>query len=425
MKRQDVKKRPLSDTVLLNLEPESVVYRVLDGKGLYLRVKPGGQKSWELRYKRHDGKWTWLGLGSYPRVSGALARKQADELNADIASGQCPRASRLARQFQARQASQNTFECLAREWHSTRLPGWQPGTGKQALSALEKHVFPVFAYRPFNDIQPLEWMEFFRGLQRKGILSQSGRIRRYCSEIYDLARVTGRSQHNPIEGLRRFLQSSRTTNYSHVSAQELPSLLRAIRDDPHSPEVRIGLRLLCLLAVRPSELREAHWSEFDLERRLWTIPAERMKKRREHLVPLSRQALAALRALREITGQHTLLFPGRVDDSKPRSNTVFLMALRRLGYQGRQTGHGFRHIASTLLHEHDFNPNHIEAQLSHVKGGVAGVYNKARYLEQRAVMMQWYADHLDALEIPRNSNEPASQHEASFCLDASPTSLLY
>ncbi|MDR3563753.1 MAG: site-specific integrase, partial [Negativicutes bacterium] len=143
--------------------------------------------------------------------------------------------------------------------------------------------------------------------------------------------------------------------------------------------------------------REARWDEFDLDKALWTIPAERMKRRREHLVPLPRQAVELLRDLRNLTGGYPLLFPGRSDTTKPRSNTVFLMALRRLGYEGRQTGHGFRHIASTILNEHGFDENHIEAQLSHIKEGVAGVYNKAQYLTQLTTMMQWYADHQDTL----------------------------
>ncbi|MNN44903.1 Prophage CP4-57 integrase [compost metagenome] len=161
--------------------------------------------------------------------------------------------------------------------------------------------------------------------------------------------------------------------------------------------MRIGLQLLTMLACRPSELREASWEEFDLDAGLWLIPAERMKRRREHLVPLPRQAAELLLELHNITGSYPLLFPGRSDTTKPRSNTVFLMALRRLGYEGRQTGHGFRHLASTILNENGFDSQHVEAQLSHVKEGVRGVYDKSTYLEQRKVMMQWYADHLDTL----------------------------
>lgn len=246
----------------------------------------------------------------------------------------------------------------------------------------------------------MEWMELLRGLERQGILEQMSRVRAYCKDIYDLARVTGRAVNNPLEGVHKFLSSGKAENYAHVSPDELPGLLRAIRSYPHAKDVQLGLRLLTLMAVRPSELREAQWVEFDFDKRLWTVPVERKgrKKGREHLVPLCTQAVEALIELRQLTGAYPLLFPGRSDRTKPRSDTVFLMALRRLGYEGRQTGHGFRHIASTILNEHGYPADHIEAQLSHKAQGVRGIYNKAQYLEQRTQMMQWYADHLDSLE---------------------------
>ena len=243
----------------------------------------------------------------------------------------------------------------------------------------------------------MEWMNFLRGMEETGIVEQTSRVRGMCREIYDLARVTGRATHNPLEGLHKFLLTKPVENFAHVSPEELPALLRAIQSYPHATDVRIGLQLLTMLACRPSELREARWQELDLDAGLWLIPAERMKRRREHLIPLPNQAVALLRELHNITGNYPLLFPGRSDTTKPRSNTVFLMALRRLGYEGRQTGHGFRHLASTILNENGFDSQHVEAQLSHVKEGVRGVYAKSTYLEQRKMMMQWYADHLDKL----------------------------
>ncbi|MCY1526708.1 Prophage integrase IntS [compost metagenome] len=398
MKRQQIKRRPLADTTLSTLEPEATVYREHDGNGLYFRVKPNGQKSWELRYKKPDGKWSWLGLGGYPEVSGALARKKAAELRAEAANGNNPLVTKHARKAAAIAAATNTFEKLAREWYEARRPGWEEGTARRIIGALQLHVFPVFGARPFTEITPMEWMEFLREMERKGIVDQTGNVRRFCKEIYDLARVTGRALYNPLEGLHKFLQSRAAENYAHVSHEELPALLRAISAYPHANDIRLGLRLLMLTAVRPSELREAPWSEFDLKKALWNIPAARMKKRRDHVVPLSKQALEILRKLQELNGRYPLLFPGRNDRTKPRSNMAFNMALRRMGYEGRQTGHGFRHIASTLLRENGFPREHVEAQLAHVEEGVSGVYNKAIYLEQRREMMQWYAEHLELLE---------------------------
>ncbi|ANF84154.1 integrase [Pseudomonas antarctica] len=399
MKRSEIKRRPLSDTTLAGLEPDAKEYRELDANGLYFRVKPDGQKSWQLRYKKPDGKWSWLGLGGYPEVSGLLARQKASELRSDAAEGKNPIVTKQARKAIDQAAANNTFEPLAREWYASRLTNWDAGTAKRIIGALDRHVFPVFGKRVYADITPLEWMEFLRGMEQQGILEQMSRVRSYCKDVYDLARVTGRAVHNPLEGLHKYLQSGKAENYAHVSPDELPALLRAIQAYPHATDVRIGLRLLSLFAVRPSELREAEWSEFDFDKKLWTIPVHRKgrKKGLEHLVPLSAQAIEALEELRQYTGSYALLFPGRSDHTKPRSDTVFLMALRRMGYEGRQTGHGFRHIASTVLNEKGFDENHVEAQLSHKKPGVAGVYNKALYLSQRTTMMQWYADHLDEL----------------------------
>ncbi|MBB2493502.1 tyrosine-type recombinase/integrase [Aquipseudomonas ullengensis] len=397
MKRSEIKRRPLADTVLATLEPESSVYRELDGNGLYFRVKPNGQKSWELRYKKADGKWSWLGMGGYPEVSGALARQKAAKLRDSTAKDGSVLATKRAIRVAEIEAANNTFEHLAREWYAVKCKTWTEGTAVRTIGALEKHVFPVFGKRPYTGILPMEWMEFLRGMEQTGIVEQTSRVRGMCREIYDLARVTGRATHNPLEGLHKFLLTKPVENFAHVSIEELPALLRAIRSYPHAPDVRIGLQLLTMLACRPSELREARWEEINLDAGLWLIPAERMKRRREHLVPLPTQAVALLRELKNITGNYSLLFPGRGNTTKPRSNTVFLMALRRLGYEGRQTGHGFRHLASTILNENGFDSQHVEAQLSHVKEGVRGVYDKSTYLEQRKVMMQWYADHLDKL----------------------------
>ncbi|WP_286979295.1 tyrosine-type recombinase/integrase [Pseudomonas sp.] len=397
MKRSEIKRRPLADTTLASLEPESTVYREPDGQGLYFRVKPNGGKSWELRYKKPDGKWSWLGLGSYPEVSGAGARLKANNLRTDAADGVNPLTAKHARKASELESANSTFESLALEWINIRRPGWADSTAKRTIGALELHAFPVFGKRVYTSILPIEWMEFLQGMEKQGIIEQMRRVRRTCREIYDLARVTGRAVHNPLDGLNRFLQSKPSENYAHVTADDLPPLLRAINAYPHAHDLRLGLRLLMMTGVRPSELREARWDEFDLKAGLWMIPAERMKKRRPHSVPLSSQALDALEQLNRITGAYPLLFPGRNERTKPRSNMAFNMALRRMGYAGRQTGHGFRHIASTILRENGFAKDHVEAQLSHVEDGVSGVYNKATYLEQRRTMMQWYADHLDKL----------------------------
>ncbi|MDC5162621.1 tyrosine-type recombinase/integrase [Acinetobacter baumannii] len=397
MKRSEIKRRPLSDTVLANLEPESKEYRELDGNGLYFRVKPDGNKSWQLRYKKPDGKWSWLGIGGYPEIGGQLARKKAQELIADIGKGENPIITKQERKRKEIEDNNATFEALAREWLDTKQNRWVADTMIRNKGALEKHIFPTFGKRLYTTIRPIEWMNHLKGIQQEHkIFEQVNRIRAMCRDIYDYAKVTGRIDYNPLEGLQKFLEQGKKKNMAHVDEKELPQLLRAIDNYP-TLDSRIGLKLLAILFCRPSELREATWAEFDLENAVWNIPEQRMKKRREHIIPLSTQAVQLLHELRPLSGRSEYLFPSRSNSHKPKSDTVFIMALRRLGYEGRQTPHGFRHIASTLLNNKGFDERHIEAALAHVKDGVAGVYNKAQYLNDRKYIMQWYADHLEQL----------------------------
>ncbi len=397
MKREEIKRRPLYDTALANLEPESKEYRELDGKGLYFRVKPDGNKSWQLRYKKPDGKWSWLGIGGYPEISGQLARKKAQELITDISKGENPIITKQERKRKELEDNNASFEALAREWLDTKQNRWVADTMTRNKGALEKHIYPVFGKRLYTSIRPIEWMNHLKWIQQEHkIYEQVNRIRAMCRDIYDYAKVTGRIDYNPLEGLHKFLEQGDKKNMAHVDEKELPQLLKAIDNYP-TPDMRIGLKLLAMLFCRPSELREATWAEFDLDSAVWNIPEQRMKKRREHIIPLPSQSVRLLQELKPLSGHSDYLFPSRSNNHKPKSDTVFIMALRRLGYEGRQTPHGFRHIASTLLNNKGFDERHIEAALAHVKDGVAGVYNKAQYLQDRKYIMQWYADHLEQL----------------------------
>ena len=400
MKRSEIKKRPLSDTVLASLEPDTTEYRELDSPGLYFRVKPQGGKSWQVRYKNAAGKWTFTGIGSYPGLSGQSARKKAADLLDGISRGIYPSDTKDSRTAQ-QEASKASVSALVAEYIETKRAHWTEGTLRRNRGSIQKHVIPVFGHRPFAEVRPVEWMNLLQRLQQEeGIIEQANRIRGLMRDAYDLAKVTGRIDHNPLEGLNRFLQTHQKENMAHVSPEEVPELLRAIRTYP-TRHVVIGLELMALLFCRPSELRQAPWAEFDLEAATWTIPAARMKKRRDYMIPLPRQAVALLRELQHYSGYHPLLFPGRNDQKKSASNGMFNMALRRLGYGGRQTGHGFRHIASTHLNSMGFDERHVEAALSHITTGVKGVYNKAVYFEQRRAMLQEWADHLDTLRDPQ------------------------
>lgn len=397
MKRSDIKRHLLSDTVIANLELELKEYRELDDEGLYFRVKPDGKKAWLFRYKKADDKWSWLGIGTYPELSGKGARKKASEIVKDISHGDNPIITKQERNRQELEQNNATFELLAREWLDTKVNTWVNDTMTRNKGALEKHIFPVFGKRLYTTIKPIEWMNHLQSIQQKqGIYEQVNRVRAMCRDIYDYAKVTGRIDYNPLEGIQKYLQQGKKENMAHVSEQELPTLIRAINNYP-TMDVRIGLQLLAMLFCRPSELRQAKWDEFDFDHAVWNIPEERMKKRREHVVPLPTQAIAILEELKSYDTNSDFLFPSRSDKSKPKSDTVFIMALRRMGYERRQTPHGFRHIASTLLNNRGFDERHIEAALAHVKDGVAGVYNKAQYLGDRANMMQWYANYLEEI----------------------------
>lgn len=216
-------------------------------------------------------------------------------------------------------------------------------------------------------------------------------------EIYDYAEVTGKATYNPITNLHKYLKKHESNGMKHVNDDELPALLRAIDTYPTS-DTRIGLKLLSILFSRPSELREATWGEFDLEKGIWLIPASRMKMGKEHKVPLARQALELLRELKLLTSYSPYLFPSRSSKNKPKSDTVFIEALKRMGYGGKQNPHGFRHIASTILNnQFSDKPQVVEACLAHTKNGVKGAYDKATHFDERKVMMQWYADYLEKL----------------------------
>lgn len=285
MKRTQIKRFPIADTALESLEPEAKEYRIKDSESLYFRVAPSGKKSWVFRYKREDGKWSWISLGSYPLVSGAKARKKARELLNDIVDGKNPVFTKKQKQEKELSERKDLFKALAHEWLTIRQGNWVEATFVRNKGALEKHIFPKFGHRPFDSILAVEWFNHLRAIQvEQGINEQVKRILTMCRDIYNLAKVTGRIEYNPLEGIHKYLESGVSKSMPHVSTEDVPNLLRTIRRYP-TEETRIGLLLLSYLFCRPSELREATWDEFNFKTKIWSIPAERMKKRREHIEP--------------------------------------------------------------------------------------------------------------------------------------------
>ncbi|WP_426454833.1 tyrosine-type recombinase/integrase [Acinetobacter sp. KB005] len=397
MKRTAIKKRPLSDTTLASLEPEDKDYRELDSNGLYFLVQKKGNKSWQLRYKKPDGKWSWMGLGAYPAISGALARKKANEILNKLSNGEMIQTKAVIKK-QATEQKALLFKNLMYDWLNTKEPNWGFDTFDKAKKSIERHIIPKFGNRDFTGISPKEWFDFFQSLQRDlGIYTQTEKLTSYCRNAYDWAKFQEKIKFNPLEGITKHLDKNQGGNMKFVDIDEFPALIRAIRSYPKRDKA-IGLELFALLFPRPVELRYATWDQFDLDKAVWIKPAVIMKKDIPHAVPLPPQAIVLLKELLTYKTESNFLFPGRGSLSEPVSDNTFNTALNRLGYKDRQNPHGFRHIASTQLNNRFSDKEQVvEATLAHLKKGVKGVYDKGAHFEERIGMMQWWADEIDRI----------------------------
>ncbi|CNI24866.1 MULTISPECIES: tyrosine-type recombinase/integrase [Yersinia] len=379
-------------------KPKEKPYKLSDGGGLFLLVKTTGSRCWRLKY-RIAGKEKLLAFGVYPDITLAEARAKRDEAKRILAVGGDPGEEKKVEKQTRKVSIDNTFEALAREWHAYKRPNWSKGYAEDLMESFEKDIFPYVGKRPVAEIKPLEILETLRKLEKRGVLDKMRKIRQACSQTFRYAIVTGRAENNPASELAGALAVQKHTHYPHLLANELPAYLNALNAYSGSTVTRIATRLLMLTGVRTTELRAAEWLEFDLDKAVWEVPTARMKMRRPHLVPLSEQVLALLRQLHEITGRFKLVFPGRNDSLKPMSEASINQVIKRIGYHGKATGHGFRHTMSTILHEQGFNTAWIETQLAHVdKNSIRGTYNHAQYLDGRREMLQWYADYMDSLE---------------------------
>ncbi|ECJ6649633.1 tyrosine-type recombinase/integrase, partial [Salmonella enterica subsp. enterica] len=312
-----------------------------------------------------------------------------------LAKGINPSEARKANKIALQFAHENSFESVAREWHSSKKTTWSEGYAKEVLNCMERDIFPFIGQRPIEQIEPLELLTVLQKIEKRGALEQTSKIRRRCGEVLRYAVATGRAKYNFAPDLAIALNKPKTQHFPFLTESELPEFVNALDNYQGSLVTKYATQLLMLTGVRTIELRAAEWAEFDLDNALWEIPKERMKKRRPHLVPLSTQAISILKKLQEITGNYSLVFPGRNDVRKPMSEASINKVIKLLGYHGRLTGHGFRHTMSTILHELGFESAWIEMQLAHVdKNSIRGTYNHAQYLENRRKMMQIYSDML-------------------------------
>lgn len=382
-------------------------YNLYDTGGLYLTISPTGSKWWRLKYW-HAGKEKRIGLGAYPEVSLANARDARDKARIAIRAGNDPGMLKRAESARLKVSAANSFEAVAREWLAVKKSGWVASQYEKERRRLEIHAFPWIGKTPIAYLGTAEIRPLLDRLVKRGTLDMAHRLRQQISAVFRFAGRDDRVSRDPAGNLAGTLPEHAKQNYATLTnADDVAELLRAIETFKGQFPTACALRLAPLFFVRPGELRGAEWAEVDFEASEWRIPAARRKLKKKlkedsrtppHVVPLATQAKAILTELRALTGQGKYLFPGVRDSRRPMSNATINAALCRLGYDGRtMTGHGFRHMASTLLNELGWNPDAIERQLSHKGQGMRAVYNKAEYMDERRNMMQAWADHLDTL----------------------------
>ncbi len=393
------KRSLLSDTECKRATTKGNEIRKLhDGGGLYLWVYADGRKYWRLRYKIAGAEKS-LSLGVYPDVGLKNARQKLEVERRHLDGNLDPSVKRRADKLRRSVAAANSFEAVALEWYEKQLHTWVPGHADDVKRRLERNTFPAIGSRPIGEIEAPELLAALRPIEKRGAHDLAHRILQVCGQVFRYGIATGRCQRDISRDLRGALTPHQKRHQAAVRPEELPDLLRAIAtyDEKGDKQTRLALELLVLTFVRTNELIGAEWTEFDLDAGLWIIPAARMKMKAEHVVPLSKQTLAILEQLREISGGSRFVFPGRNRD-KPISNNTMLFALYRLGYKGKMTGHGFRAVASTCLNEMGFRADVIERQLAHSeRDEVRGAYNRAEYLPERKKMMQAWAKHVVAL----------------------------
>lgn len=360
---------------------------------MYLEVMPGGAKYWRLKY-RFAGKEKRLALGVYPEVSLAEARSKREQARKQIAEGEDPSLVRRQKNHQQQLAAASTFEAMAREWHGFMQKRWTEQHAKQTLSSLELHIFPCIGSLPVSAITPQDMIAALKRLEGKQRLETLRRLYQRCSAIFGYARDTGRLKESPMPSTKWF-DAPKVTNHARFADGEIQQFLRALDLANLQAQTRLALKLMAMTFLRSGEMRLAEWAHIDFEQALWFIPPENTKMGRPHLVPLSHQALDVLRAVEGLTGKWRYVFSGR-DPQKPMSSGTMITAIYRMGYKGEATVHGFRGTASTILHEKGFRSDAIERQLAHSdKDKIRAAYNHAEHLEERRVMMQWWADYLE------------------------------
>ena len=387
----------LNDTQLKALKPKEKVYNVTDSLGLSIQIETTGSKLWRFRYQ-FENKPKLISFGKYPDISLLQARERRDEARKLVANGIDPSQHRKEVKTARNEAQANSFKQVSEEWYAH----WQQDKhGRHAvyvMRRLEADVFPAIGNRAISQIQAPEIVAVIKNIAGRDALDIAKRCHQTINQIFRFAIAHGKATRNPANDIKPsdIIPPRKKNNYPRVDSEELPNLLKDIHDYSGTPITRLAMILMCSVFLRTSELIGGRWSEIDFNTKRWNIPKERMKKKTPHIVPLSTQVIDILNRIKKISGESDLMFPSSKGEGKTMSNNTILKALERMGYKGIMTGHGFRGVASTLLHEQGYDHAHIELQLAHSqRNAVSAAYNHALYLPQRAKMMQEWSNYMD------------------------------
>lgn len=390
----------LTDTAIRSAKGKEKAYRLFDDRGLYLEVMPNGSRYWRMKY-RYLNKEKRLALGVYPEVSLAEAREKRDQSRKQLAGGVDPSFVKQEQKRLVGLNAGNTLEAVAREWHGHNLEKWGPNHAETILRRLERDLFPGLGHIPIKDISAPRLLKAIQDIEKRGAHEVARRAWQVSGQVFRYAVVTGRAEFDPSSALKGALKPFKRGHYAAFEAKELPEFLSKLymNEARLFVQTRLAIELMMLTFVRTSELIMAKWSELELEEKRWVIPAERMKMRKPHIVPLSEQSLVILAELKKMNGHREWIFPAQTDPRKHMSNNTILMALGRMGYRGKMTGHGFRALAmSTIKEKLGYRHEVVDRQLAHAhRNTVDAAYDRAKFLEERAEMMQKWANYLQAL----------------------------
>lgn len=389
--------KPLTATEVKNAKPKEKEYRLSDGQGLQLRVLPSGSKQWQLNYYRPtNGKRANFNLGRFPDVNLVQARKSSLFAKELIAQGIEPQEDHKKKQQDYKEIHEHTFVNVTKEWFEVKKDSVTPDYATDIWRSLELHIFPHLADMPVKNITAPLVIDLLKPIEAKGSLETVKRLSQRLNEVMNFATNCGLIQANPLTGIKAAFKKPKKENMAALAPTELPELMAAIANASIKRTTRCLLEWQLHTMTRPAEASGAKWCEINIDEKIWTIPAERMKKRREHRIPLTDQALELLEVIKPISGHREFVFPSDRDPKKPCNNQTANMALKRMGFAGRLVSHGLRSLASTTLNEQGFEADLIEAALAHVDDNqVRSAYNRTDYLERRIPMMCWWSGHIE------------------------------